>query len=66
MKPGLVHSGPLKMIEGDDRVRAEKCLQNIQVVLESYDCELHPVVTITPRGNQFGFNVAAKPRVALK
>jgi len=66
MKPGLVHSGPLKMIEGNDRVRAEKCLQNIQVILEQYDCELHPVVTITPMGNQFGFNVTAKPRVALK
>ena len=51
------------MIEGNDQIRAEKCLQNIQVVLEQYDCELHPVVTITPRGNQFGFNVAAKPRV---
>jgi len=64
MKPGLVYKGPLKMIEGNDQIRAQRCLQNIQVVLEQYDCELHPTVTITPMGNQFGFKVVAKPRGA--
>ena len=66
MKPGFVHSGPLKLIEGDDKVRAEKCLQNIQAVLEQYDCDIHPTVTLTPLGIQFGYKTVAKPRVALK
>jgi len=62
MKPGLIKTGNLKMIEGDDKVRAERCLQNVKVILEQYDCELHPVVTLTPRGNKFGFNIVALPR----
>jgi len=64
MKPGLVHKGPVKMIEGSDKVRAEKCLMNINIILEQYDCELHPLVTVTPRGNKFGYNIVAKPRGA--
>jgi hypothetical protein len=66
MKPGLIQTGNLKMIEGDDKVRAERCLQNIKVILEQYDCDIHPVVTLTPRGNSFGFNIVAQPRGKAK
>ncbi len=54
------------MIERDDKKRARRCLQNIQVILEQYDCELHPLVTLTPMGNEFGFKVIPKPRGKLK
>lgn len=63
MAPRIVTSGGLKMIEGDDKIRAKRCMQNIQIILDQHDCELHPVVTITPMGNQFGFKVIAKPRI---
>lgn len=39
-----------KMIEGDDQVRAEKCLQEINAILQRYDCRMDPQIVIT--GNQ--------------
>jgi len=51
------------MIEGNDQKRAQSCMQNVQIILEQYDCELHPVTTITPAGNEFGFRVFPKPRM---
>ena len=54
------------MIEGDDKKRAHSCMQNIEVILGQYDCELHPIVTITPMGNQYGFKIVAKPRGNMK
>lgn len=61
-KPGIIHPGNLKFIEGDDKIRTERCMQNLQVVLDQYDCDIHPEVTITPVGNRFGFRIIAKPR----
>jgi len=66
MKSPLILKGGLKMIEGDDKKRAHSCMQNIEVILGQYDCELHPIVTITPMGNQYGFKIVAKPRGNMK
>jgi len=63
MKSPLILKGGLKMIEGNDQKRAQSCMQNVQIILEQYDCELHPVTTITPAGNEFGFRVFPKPRM---
>ena len=55
-------TGGLKLIEGDDKQRAKRCMQNLQIILEQHDCELHPLVTISPMGNEFGFKVVPKSR----
>jgi len=58
----LLDKTNVKMIGGNDKQRAERCLQNINQVLEMYDCELHPIVTVTPMGNNFGYNIVPKKR----
>jgi len=62
--PKIITPGNLKMIEGDDRMRAKRCLENIQAILEQWDCGLHPIVTFSPAGNEFGFKVIANERTA--
>ena len=62
----IIGSGNLKLIEGNDKVRAQRCMQNVQVILEQHDCELHPMVTLTPMGNEYGFKVVPKPRIKEK
>lgn len=52
----------IPFIEGDDKMRAKKCLQEIQVLLQQYGCELHPRVTQTPMGNEWGYSIVPKPR----
>ena len=52
----------LKLIEGDDKIRAKKCLQKINNALTQYDCEVHPTVLMTPIGNEFAWSVFPKPR----
>ena len=53
----------VKMIEGDDTIREQKCLLDLQRVLEQYDCNMVPEVVIT--GGQIMTRVAiiAKKRV---
>jgi len=50
------------MIEGDDKKRAEKCLQKIKNVLDQYDCVIVPVVIIEGTRIQSAMDVKAKPR----
>lgn len=52
----------IKLFEGNDKIRAQKCLQRIQEVLAQHDCELHPTVNITPAGNQFGYTIVPTQR----
>ena len=66
MKPAITTNGNLKMIEGDDKIRAQRCLQNIQVILDHYDCELHPQCTISPLGNTFAYSILPIPRQKVK
>jgi len=40
--------GGVKMVEGDDEVRAGKCLVEIKETLMRYDCALMPVLTLRP------------------
>lgn len=53
----------VKLIEGDDRVRAQKCLQAIHEVLGQYDCVLIPRVTVPVlRPEDINFQVVANSR----
>ena len=54
--------GNFKEIVGDDKVRAEKCLAEIQEVLNRYDCEIHPRVIISPGEIAANIKVVARPR----
>ena len=58
----IIAPGNVKIFSGNDQERATRCMQNLQVILEQYDCELHPLVTLAPAGNEFGFKVIPKPR----
>ena len=40
----------LKMVEGDDKQRATKCLQAIQEILQRYDCRMHPLIALGAEG----------------
>jgi hypothetical protein len=54
----------IKMIEGDDRLREQKCLQEIQRVCNQYDCEMVPEVIISRGQIITRVAITAKPRVA--
>lgn len=53
-----------KMIEGDDKIRTQKCMMAVKNALDQFDCDLHPVVTMSPAGQEWGFRIVAKPRGA--
>ena len=54
----------IKLIEGDDNVRAQKCLQAVQEILAQFDCMLIPRVTMPILGPEdINFRVVANPRV---
>lgn len=42
----------VKMVEGDDQVRAKKCLADIQILLQKYDCQMLPIIVLGPGGVQ--------------
>lgn len=52
----------IKMIEGDDQVRVQKCGQKIQNILDQYDCALVPQLMIVAGQMQHGVSIAAKSR----
>lgn len=54
----------VKMIEGNDKVREQKCLQEIQRILGQYDCEMRPEVIISGPQIMTRVTIIAKPRVA--
>jgi len=53
----------VKMIEGDDKVRAEKCLQEINRALAVFDCNMVPEVIISAGQVMTRVSIVAKPRV---
>ena len=52
----------LALIGETDKKRAEKCLQQIQKILERYNCALIPVITIAGTKIIAAMDVAAKPQ----
>jgi hypothetical protein len=52
----------MKLIEGDDKVRAQKCYQEVQRVLDLYDCVLLPELKIVGGQPQHMVHIAPKPR----
>jgi len=51
-----------KYIEGNDQVRAEKCLAKIQEISNQFDCDIIPQVTIIPGRIDAQIIVVARPR----
>lgn len=51
------------MIEGNEKLKAAKCIERIKSVLDQYDLEIHPTVLMTPMGNEFSWAVAPKRRI---
>ena len=57
-------SAGVKMIEGDDRLREQKCLQEIQGLLDMYDCNMVPEMIISGPNIMTRVSIVAKKRVA--
>ncbi len=56
-------SGGIKLIEGNDEVRAKKCLNQIQNILNAFDCTMAPMIILGPQGVQRAtVNVVPMPR----
>lgn len=51
-----------KLIEGDDGIRAQKCMQEINVLLEQYDCLLIPEFHIVGTQIATAVKIVPKPR----
>lgn len=53
----------LKLIEGNDKIRMEKCVAGVNEVLNQFDCAMVPVVTLRPgQMVQGGVEIVAIPR----
>ena len=53
---------PHKLIIGDDKLRANKCLQEVNQVLQRYDCVIMPQIAFRGPKMEFGWFVQAIPR----
>lgn len=62
---GLAMAQCVKMIEGDDKARANECLQEIQAICGRYDCDMVPEITISPAEMRAAVRVKAKPRQGI-
>jgi hypothetical protein len=56
----------IKEIVGDDKLRAEKCLSEINAVLEKYDCLMIPKIILTNGNVDSVVQIAPKPRGQLQ
>lgn len=59
MPKGPLQFPSAKLIEASDKVRAQKCQQEIDLILKAYDCVLMPVFNIT--GPQIQSTVLIQP-----
>ena len=55
-------AGGIKMIEGDDNVREQKCLQDIQRTVDQYDCVMIPEIIISGVKVMSRVSIVAKSR----
>ena len=51
-----------KFIEGNDQIRANKCMQQINDILDQYDCAMIPEFIISGKEILSGIKIVAKPR----
>jgi hypothetical protein len=40
----------VKMIEGSDEVRTQKCIQAVNEILEAFDCVMSPIIILGAQG----------------
>jgi CO dehydrogenase/acetyl-CoA synthase delta subunit len=52
----------VKLIEGSDEVRVQKCGQAIQQILDKFDCTLIPQLHIIAGNTQHAVSIVAKSR----
>ena len=52
----------IPLIEGSDKIRAEKCFAAVQNVLQQFDCEIIPQIIHIGLAVEAGYLIAAKPR----
>ena len=58
----IFNSQNIKLIEGDDQLRAENSLKKIENILRQSDCAIHPEITLKPTGPRWNWSVVAIPR----
>ena len=51
-----------KVVIGDEKRREEKCMKEIQHLLNQFDCVLVPQATLHPGGFEFMIRTQAKPK----
>ena len=56
----IIGNNSPKLIEGDDKKRAAKCMQRISKLLQQYDCAMMPELTIIGDGSVKG-RILIKP-----
>lgn len=57
----IIGGGP-PLIQGDDQKRAEKCNEEVKMLLKKYDCIIVPQFVITGSEVSAGWLMAALPR----
>lgn len=62
MADNILNMPNAKMIEASDEVRVRKCLQQIQVILDSFDCIIVPRFQIIGDQISNDVSIVAKPR----
>ena len=56
----------VKLIEGSDQVRAQKCLAEITNICAAYDCQMVPMLMLGPAGVIAAkVEIQAKPRAIM-
>jgi|GEM_PF-3388645 len=60
-------SGNVKLVEGSEKIRADKCLASIQETLRMFDCAMVPMLVLGPRGvQQASVQIVPVPRTPVK
>ena len=54
-----------KIIDGDDKKRAENCLLQIDIILKQFDCKQVPVLQISSERVRGMIQVVALPRTTM-
>ena len=55
----------IKFIEGDDKIRTDKCLAEINEILEQYDCIMMPEFLISGINMQSRVKIMVKPKKSI-
>jgi len=58
--PALTELQLKKHLDDEKYKRADICWEQIQSLLDKYQCELNPVITIAPHGHKYLIQIHAK------